>query len=340
MAGGSQVLGAFPPPTVRKCGPEYISLPKTQIPLMVHYPLGILSDVYNLPARTLKCSLVNQSAAAEIEATMASTETLTVLIEKTLEKHFAKAEAASKEGFTRLEQRLDALRSDFLSLKEETKALKEAHTNLTERTAGVEQAHTALSKTMTTVETKLAEQEDRSRQNNIIVHGLGEGKQGSNALQYITAQLPLWFPILKEMPPEIMKAHRIGPPRSNATAKPRVMIFMCLRYTDRARILKAARDSPLVVGEKEVRFSADYSVATRIRRKSCYPVMEKARRAGFQAFLLYPATIKVSKGHEHNFFVDTTKLEEFLGSHGKRINLLFWFRAAGHVMASQTLLIG
>lgn len=51
-----------------------------------------------------------------------------------------------------------------------------------------------------------------------------------------------------------------------------------------ARILKAARDSPLVIGGKEVSFSADYSLATRVRRKSCYPAMEKARLGGFSGF--------------------------------------------------------
>uniref|UniRef100_A0AAV2LJ14 Uncharacterized protein n=1 Tax=Knipowitschia caucasica TaxID=637954 RepID=A0AAV2LJ14_KNICA len=48
----------------------------------------------------------------------------------------------------------------------------------------------------------------------------------------------------------------------------------------------------------------------RARRKSCYPVMEKARQAGYQAFLLYPATIKVSKGHEHEVFQNPVKLEK------------------------------
>lgn len=95
-------------------------------------------------------------------------------------------------------------------------------------------------------------------------------------------------------------------------SKPRVMIFMCLRYTDRARILKAARDSPLVIGGKDIRFTADYSLTTLVRRRSCYPVMEKARQAGFQAFLLYPATIKISRGHVHNFFDDPAKVELFL----------------------------
>lgn len=63
---------------------------------------------------------------------------------------------------------------------------------------------------------------------------------------------------------------------------------------------------------KEICFSADYIVVTRVRHKSCYPVMEKARQAGFLASLIYSATIKIFKGHEHNFFEDPVKLENFL----------------------------
>uniref|UniRef100_A0A1A7ZEI3 L1 transposable element RRM domain-containing protein n=2 Tax=Nothobranchius furzeri TaxID=105023 RepID=A0A1A7ZEI3_NOTFU len=197
--------------------------------------------------------------------------------------------------------------------EEETMALMEANTNLLARTGKVEQMSQVLSKTVKTTKTKLAETEDWNRRNNKVVHGLSERKENANALQYIMTQPPLWFPTLKDAPPEIMRAHRIGSHRSQPT-KPRVMIFMCLRYIDRARILKAARGSPLVIEGKEARFTADYSIATRVRQKSCHLVMEKARQAGYQAFLFYLATIKVSEGHEHRFFQDLVKLKQFLES--------------------------
>lgn len=97
-----------------------------------------------------------------------------------------------------------------------------------------------------------------------------------------------------------------------------MLIFVCLRYTDRARILNSTRHSPLEMESKDVRFTAEYGVETRVRCKSCYLGMERARKAGFQAFLIYPATIKVSKGHDHNFFNDPAKLDLFLQSHGAK----------------------
>lgn len=163
-------------------------------------------------------------------------------------------------------------------------------------TEKVEYSSTSLSNLKEAAEVKLADLEDRSRRNNICIHGLPEGREGSNIIQYLTNQLPVWFPTLGDAPPEIMRAHRVGPPWGNATSKSRVLIFVCLWYTDRIRILKAARDSPLEVAGKELRFTADYSAFTRSRCKSCYAVMEKARQAGFLAFLIYPTTIKTIQG--------------------------------------------
>lgn len=105
---------------------------------------------------------------------------------------------------------MDSLHADLSSLKEEMKALREGNTNFLARPARVEQMSQALSKTVTTMETKLAEMEDWNRRNKIVVDGLSEQMENANALQYITAQLSLWSPTLKDTPLEIMRAYCIG----------------------------------------------------------------------------------------------------------------------------------
>lgn len=270
--------------------------------------------------RGTKISSNAQQPAAETLPTMESAEALTTLIDAALEKHFSRAETTSKERFSRLEQRFDSLQADLALLKDETRALRADYTTLRTRTVKVESTTASLSNAMKGAEAKLADLEDRSRRNNICIHGLPEGREGSNIIQYLTTQLPVWFPTLGDNPPEIMRAHRVGTLRGN-TSKSRVLIFVCLRYTDRIRILKAARDSPLEIAGKEVSFTADYSAVTRSRRKSCYTVMEKARQAGFLAFLIYPATIKLTRGHDHNFFDDPAKVEDFLEKTGSSPNI-------------------
>lgn len=248
---------------------------------------------------------------------METPDSLASLIDAALEKHFARAENSNKEHFARMEKRFDSLQSELSSLKVETQALRSDHSALLKRTETLERTAASLSDTTSAIQLKLADLEDRSRRNNICFHGLPEGVEGPNAQQYLMKQLCQWCPSLADPPLEIMRAHRIGPPRGGS--KPRVFIAQCLRYTDRNRILKAMRDLPMgATGTgKVVRCSPDFSALTRGRRRACYPVMEQARQAGFQAFLLYPASIKLTKGHEHNVFDDPSKAEVFLNNLAK-----------------------
>ena len=89
------------------------------------------------------------------------------------------------------------------------------------------------------------------------------------------------------------------------------MICKMLHYTDRDRILKAARGSRIEVSGKEIRFAADYSNCTIKRRRSFSQAMDTARKLGFIPFLIYPAKLKLSCGSEVHLF--QTQAEDFLG---------------------------
>ncbi|XP_029365680.1 zinc finger matrin-type protein 4 [Echeneis naucrates] len=62
-------------------------------------------------------------------------------------------------------------------------------------------------------------------------------------------------------------------------------------------LLNAARKDPREVAGNQPKFTADYSKATTRRRNPCYKVMYQTRNKGFEAFLIYPATIKLSLLH-------------------------------------------
>lgn len=266
-----------------------------------------------MPCGTKNSTKMPSSAA---EATPTMNESLASLIDAVLEKYFAGADLSSREHVSHMEQQFDSLQFELSSPKEETRALRTDHSVLLKHTEKLERTTASLSDSASAAVLKLPDLEDRSRRNNICIHGLPEGYEGANAVQYLSNQLHRWFPSLAESTPEIMRAHRIGPPRSGGS-KPRVLIMLCLRYTDRACIMKAITDTPVEVAGKEICCTADFSTFTRGRRKACYPVMEKARQAGFQAFLIFPATIKLSKGHEHNSFDDPSKAVNFLDNQNK-----------------------
>ena len=157
--------------------------------------------------------------------------------------------------------------------------------------------------------------EDRACRENLLIFNLKEGAEGQNALAYLTENIPLWFPALAPAPPELMRVHRLGrPPASGKTQRSRPLIIKCLRYTNRDALLNEARKNPPEVHNIQLRFTADYSDATTKRRKPCYKLMHEARTKGFQAFLLYPATIKLSRGNDVHIFQEASEAERFLAT--------------------------
>lgn len=147
---------------------------------------------------------VKAQTSAEATPDMDTPESLASMIEDALEKHFSQAETSNNEHFARMEQRFDSLQTELSSLREETLALRADHSALLKRTKKLERTTASLSNSVSATDFKLADLEDRSRRNNICLHGLPEGHEGTNALQFLIKQFCLWSPSLADSPPEIM----------------------------------------------------------------------------------------------------------------------------------------
>lgn len=113
-----------------------------------------------------------------------------------------------------------------------------------------------------------------------------------------------------------MRCHHLGkpPPHGSVKARPRPLMIKCLRFTDRDRLLGEVRKSPPEVDGDLLKFAADYSEATTRRRKPCYKIMYEARSHGFKAFLLYPATIKLSRGKDIYTYQEVSEAEKLVAS--------------------------
>lgn len=83
------------------------------------------------------------------------------------------------------------------------------------------------------LEDKVIDMEDRSRRDNIRVHGIPENTETLNLLSYLSSAIPKWFPELGSV--EIMRAHRVGAAKENANGKtiPCTLLLKLLRFTDR-----------------------------------------------------------------------------------------------------------
>lgn len=239
-------------------------------------------------------------------------ESLTMAsLEAVLMKHFNKAEKNANERFDRIETQLDNMQATLNKHTEEIDKQRIISVKLQERIKKAETTASIHGDSLDQIQSKLADLEDRSRRDNLRLMFLKEGAEKGNALAYLNANIPKWFPRLAANPPELMRAHRVGHLRQSTSA-PRVLLMKFLRYIDRDHILKEARENPIEVDGHTIRFTADYSDHTSKRRRPCFPVMHRARQQGYQAFLLYPAVIKLIRGSEQHLFCDPSEAEKFL----------------------------
>jgi len=241
---------------------------------------------------------------------------LVKVMEVTMAKYFKEADEKSEVRFNRLEKRIDNMHATLSRHTEEIKSIHTESVNLRERVANVEKSAALSLKNLQTYEAKLTEMEDRARRDNLLVFNLKERVEGANARAYLMDKILEWFPALESSRPELMRCHRLGKPPTHGSAKtrPRPLMVKCLRFTDRDRLLGEARKSPPEVDGELLTFTADYSEPTTRRRKPCYKIMYDARCLGFEAFLLYPATIKLSRGKEMYTFQEVSEAEKFVAS--------------------------
>lgn len=163
-----------------------------------------------------------------------------------------------------------------------------------------------------TLENKVADLEDRSRRDNVRIHGVPENPETANPLAYLSDTIPKWFPELGSV--EIMRAHRVGPTREDANRKPvpRTLLLKLLRFTDRDKILGAARKTAIEVDGSVIRFTPDYSTQTFNRRLAFSNAMGALQKLGFRTFLLYPARLKVMRGGTSHVFNTPQEAKDFI----------------------------
>uniref|UniRef100_A0A3P9K262 L1 transposable element RRM domain-containing protein n=1 Tax=Oryzias latipes TaxID=8090 RepID=A0A3P9K262_ORYLA len=231
-------------------------------------------------------------------------EELTVAaLEATLQKFFAVADKKANECFERLESQLGAINETLVRHSQQLQVQQKITTSLQEQMKAAEATTARHDETLKQLQDKMTSMEDRMRRDNLRIVNVKEGEEQGNVLAYLKRNLLKWFPELAGNPPELMRAHRSGPPRKTSE-RPRTIILKCLRFTDRDRILQSARKTEVRSECNIISFTPDYSDATAQRMRLCYPVMAQARSLGFHAFLLYPAVIKLTRVLDFKDFRD------------------------------------
>lgn len=190
---------------------------------------------------------------------------------------------------TEMSEKLDKIVDRLGTVEQRVSDLED---NVAANTPRLESVESALKKAME----KLENYENQSRRQNVRIIGLKEGTEGKNPLVFFEKWIPEALNMdMKGERLKIERAHRVGPPvESTGRRGPRAVLARLHDYTDRQRILRAARDKGRVSMDGQVvSFYQDFSAEIVKRRQESADARRRLREAGIKYAFAYPAVIRV-----------------------------------------------
>ncbi|KAJ1212576.1 hypothetical protein NDU88_000231 [Pleurodeles waltl] len=141
--------------------------------------------------------------------------------------------------------------ASITSLTLETKSMRSDIASFQSRVTGLEQRMGSLEVQATMsrdrdqdllyLRSKITDMEDRSRRDNIRLHRIPENEEGTDIQTFLSSTLPKLTSLDFDPRIEFQRAHRIGPKRSDNSARPRPIIACLLRHNQTRHILQMAR---------------------------------------------------------------------------------------------------
>ncbi|KAJ1149330.1 hypothetical protein NDU88_002140 [Pleurodeles waltl] len=113
---------------------------------------------------------------------------------------------------------------------------------------------------------------------------------------FLREALPKLTGITFDPPLQFQRAHRLGPKRPNATARPQPIIARLLRHTQARQLIQRARShGACQMDGQEIRISADFPKETSVRRRAFLALRPRLRQMKVKYDLFEPARMWVMK---------------------------------------------
>uniref|UniRef100_H3AT17 L1 transposable element RRM domain-containing protein n=1 Tax=Latimeria chalumnae TaxID=7897 RepID=H3AT17_LATCH len=156
--------------------------------------------------------------------------------------------------------------------------------------------------------------ENRTRRSNLRLIGLPEGIEGKDPILFLEKLL---VEVLGETTfpgrVEVERAHRVLRPRPKEGEQPRIIIFKLLRFPDKMRILRRARElGQLTYQNQKIFFFPDVSAELQARRREFTEARRFCHSLRLPFSLLHPAKLRVSFKEGPKFFIDPEEAIRFL----------------------------
>lgn len=144
------------------------------------------------------------------------------------------------------------------------------------------------------LEEKTEDLENRGRRNNCVLFNLGEKEEGNMPLiRYLQDKLPEWLHMSTDRPIELERAHRALRPPPAARQPPRPITIRFLRFTDKERVLQAAKNNTITVGNAKLALHQDLSAGIRRKRREFDEVKKYSIDRGIFRGFKYPNELRI-----------------------------------------------
>lgn len=172
----------------------------------------------------------------------------------------------------------------------------------------------SLQKSYLQLNNKVDDLENRSRRCNLRVLGIPESVKGPELFKFLQRTLPELLNIQDICNDLVVeRAHRLGPARSEADSKPRVVIFKSLSFIHKEAIWSASRKC------KELRWNGsrlfifqDYSAEVTRARKEFSPICTRLVKEGKKFALMFPARLRLFDGNVIKDFSSAADAEAYM----------------------------
>lgn len=180
-----------------------------------------------------------------------------------------------------------------------------------------------LEKVVASLQEQLDDQEERGRHKNLRIIGLPESSEGSSAVSFMEMWLPKVLTLTaKDGKLKLKRAHRVsGPARRGANSRrpyPRAMIVRFHHYSDRVRVLEAARRAnELHFEDRRIFFFQDFSSGTQRKRRAFDEARRRVQSLGLHTYgLNYPATLRITVNNTTKSFIKPEEAMAYINTLG------------------------
>uniref|UniRef100_H3AEK4 L1 transposable element RRM domain-containing protein n=1 Tax=Latimeria chalumnae TaxID=7897 RepID=H3AEK4_LATCH len=170
-----------------------------------------------------------------------------------------------------------------------------------------------LRKHIADLRSKVDDQENRARRNNVRIVGFPEGVEHGRPIKFLQETLLELLKLPSGTSLEVKRAHRSLAPEPAEGQRSRPFIVKFLHYQMREKILTTARSlDTLEWNGSRILMFPDLSRDLMERQQKFMPIKKVLREKGLKYGLFYPATLKLTCDGETRSFTEPKAVEEFL----------------------------